>query len=94
MVRPGGGNTMVGPQPGMMSGMQQSSVNAGAAAGGVYPDVDMSHLSEEERMLIESVMAKAQMEELDARPSPGGGISAMSSVRLVYDSYSYNFHTR
>jgi hypothetical protein len=29
----------------------------------------MSHLSEEERMLIESVMAKAQMEELELEQS-------------------------
>lgn len=44
----------------------------GAASGGpaVFPDVDMSHLSEEERLLIESVMAKAQMEELEpAKPA-------------------------
>ena len=34
-------------------------------AGPGFPDVDLSHLSEEERALIESVMMKAQMEELD-----------------------------
>ncbi len=53
---------------------QQSSssgVNSGSSSGvpGVFPDVDMSHLSEEERMLIESVMAKAQMEELELEQS-------------------------
>ncbi|XP_046456940.1 uncharacterized protein LOC124204006 isoform X4 [Daphnia pulex] len=54
---------------------QQSSsgVNSGSSSSGgvpgVFPDVDMSHLSEEERMLIESVMAKAQMEELELEQS-------------------------
>ncbi|XP_059351813.1 uncharacterized protein LOC130689767 isoform X1 [Daphnia carinata] len=47
------------------SSMQQASVNNTGVPGGVLPDVDMSHLSEEERLLIESVMAKAQMEELE-----------------------------
>lgn len=51
--------------------MQQasSSVNSAGVPGGVLPDVDMSHLSEEERMLIESVMAKAQMAELELEQS-------------------------
>lgn len=64
MVRPGG---MVGQQQ-QGAVMMQGGPIAGAstAAGpGVFPDVDMSHLSEEERLLIESVMAKAQMEELE-----------------------------
>ena len=41
---------------------------AGAGAPG-FPDVDMSHLSAEERMLIEGVMAKAhqQLDETDER---------------------------
>ncbi|XP_045028308.1 uncharacterized protein LOC116921188 isoform X3 [Daphnia magna] len=51
------------------SSMQQTSVNNTGVPGGVLPDVDMSHLSEEERMLIESVMAKAQMEELELEQS-------------------------
>ena len=51
---------------------QQSSSSSGvvnSGVPGVFPDVDMSHLSEEERMLIESVMAKAQMEELELEQS-------------------------
>lgn len=60
MIRPGGG-----------IGLHQQQVplsqTVAVGGGGVMPDVDMSHLSEEERMLIESVMAKAQMEELDLK---------------------------
>lgn len=80
MIRPGGNqqHMMTGPQSGMM--MQQHPSPAAAAPTGIYPDVDMSHLSEEERMLIESVMAKAQMEEMDAsKPSPPGIFGASSS---------------
>ena len=49
---------------------------AAAVAGGNFPEVDLSHLSEEERALIESVMVKAkQMEELD--------VKTVASARLV-----------
>jgi len=63
MIRPGG--------TGLHQQQQQQVPSlqsvGGGGGGGVVPDVDMSHLSEEERMLIESVMAKAQMEELDLK---------------------------
>lgn len=40
-------------------------------AGAVVPDVDLSHLSAEEREMIESVMAKAQqLEQEGAAPAP------------------------
>lgn len=57
-----------------------------AGAGGQqpgFPDVDMSHLSEEERLLIESVMAKAQMEEMadSAKSPPGGARQVPSNLR-------------
>lgn len=51
------------------SGVNSGSSSSGGGVPGVFPDVDMSHLSEEERMLIESVMAKAQMEELELEQS-------------------------
>ena len=65
-------SSMIGGAAGSSIQHQQSSsasgvVNSGVP--GVFPDVDMSHLSEEERMLIESVMAKAQMEELELEQS-------------------------
>ena len=87
MIRPGGNqqHMMTGPQSGMIM-QQQHPSPAAAAPPGIYPDVDMSHLSEEERMLIESVMAKAQMEELDAsKPSPPGifGASSSNNMRSV-----------
>lgn len=56
---------------GMMSAGQPAATSSGAS-GAVFPDVDMSHLSEEERLLIESVMAKAQMEELEQAAKPTG----------------------
>ena len=59
MIRPGG--------VGLQQQQQVPSLQTVGGGGGVVPDVDMSHLSEEERMLIESVMAKAQMEELDLK---------------------------
>ncbi len=79
MIRPGLGQQQQ--QQGMMMTGQQlgpvgsSSIHGGApssvsAPAGVFPDVDMSHLSEEERLLIESVMAKAQMEELEQSVKP------------------------
>ena len=45
------------------------AAGAGASAGAGFPDVDMSHLSAEERMLIEGVMAKAhqQLEDTDEK---------------------------
>ena len=46
---------------------------------GAFPDVDLSHLSEEERALIESVMMKAQMEELD----PVKPVSRLASPTLL-----------
>lgn len=65
MIRPGG----VGLHQQQQVPLLQTVGGGGVAGGGggVMPDVDMSHLSEEERMLIESVMAKAQMEELDLK---------------------------
>lgn len=79
----------MGPQQqssGMMQHQQQHQQLANPA--GMYPDVDMSHLSEEERMLIESVMAKAQMEELDLKtPAPG---NMTRSVHLYCLSLSFH----
>ena len=61
-IRPG-----LGPQ----SSMIPTQMAAGAAVAGApgFPDVDMSHLSAEERMLIEGVMAKAhqQLDETEER---------------------------
>ena len=62
--------------------MQQQSMGA-SGGGAVYPDVDMSHLSEEERMLIESVMAKAQMEEMEAKQQLAAGGNSRSVTQCV-----------
>ena len=61
-IRPG-----LGPQSSMIQ-PQMATSTAGAGAPG-FPDVDMSHLSAEERMMIEGVMAKAhqQLDETDER---------------------------
>jgi hypothetical protein len=40
------------------------------SSGGPVPDLDLSHLSAEERAQIENVMAKAQQLEQDAPPGP------------------------
>ena len=50
-IHPGTGSMLPNQQP----------AATGAASG--FPDVDMSHLSEEERILIENVMAKAQIDD-------------------------------
>lgn len=95
MIRPGFGPQQQ-QQQGMMPGQQQqptggSPFQAGTSATnapGAFPDVDMSHLSEEERMLIESVMAKAQMEELDASVKP----TAPNPRYVAYYYKSYTQH--
>lgn len=74
MIRPGG--------VGLQQQQQVPSMQA-TATGGVFPDVDMSHLSEEERMLIESVMAKAQMEE---QPPPPSSSSLQTSTLPPFHS--------
>lgn len=62
-------------RPGMApqgSGFTGPSVASAAASSSSaeFPEVDLSHLSEEERALIESVMVKAQqLEELDTKPT-------------------------
>ena len=61
---------------------QQAAAQPGGQQPG-FPDVDMSHLSEEERLLIESVMAKAQMEEMaDSVKSPPGNNARQVSLQL------------
>ena len=78
MIRPGQ----------MMAGQQPGSIHPPAPSGaapGVFPDVDMSHLSEEERMLIESVMAKAQMEELEQQSTSLS--TAAKPANLRYTTY-------
>lgn len=64
-MRPG----LMGPQQQQQGGVMMGQQGAASSAGPGFPEVDMSHLSEEERMLIESVMAKAQMEEMELAAS-------------------------
>lgn len=65
----------------MMQNQQTGSTGTASGGPAVLPDVDMSHLSEEERLLIESVMAKAQMEELEP--------AAAKPANSRYDSVSF-----
>ncbi|CAG7718625.1 unnamed protein product [Allacma fusca] len=59
-------------QPQLPGAAGSLTTGASGATGVPVPDVDLSHLSAEERAMIENVMAKAQQLEQEAPPAPVG----------------------
>lgn len=71
-----GGNNRQATSVGSSNTMASNSpINARAGAPMATPDVDMSHLTEEERLMIQSVMAKAEMAEMGMPVDTSGASS-------------------